>query len=319
MLCGHAQENNQPLFEARDYITGDAFTIQKCLTCGLALTLPFPSTETMGRYYPETYFGDPSQRRFPWAVEKLQRYLYDIRARRVETLVMGPGRRVLDVGCGKGFLLEAFRRRGWKTQGVESSDHSARHGREVLGLDIHVGSLHAKGLSECRFEAAVLWHVLEHFQDPGRLLKELHDLLEPGGVLLVSVPDFGCPESRLTGPGWFHLDVPRHLVHFTRKVLVQHLKEAGFEVAGRIRYSPEYDLFSFVQSSLNRLGLPPNHAYRMLRGRGAKLPDDLDRWWHAPASLGLGLLLGCLGLLWIPLAGWLGMGSTQSYLAKRLP
>ena len=42
-----------------------------------------------------------------------------------------PGR-VLDVGCGRGFLLDAFRRRGWTVEGTEMSDASSAHAREVL-------------------------------------------------------------------------------------------------------------------------------------------------------------------------------------------
>jgi hypothetical protein len=108
-------------------------------------------------------------------------------------------------------------------------------------------------------------------------------------------------------------------VHFTREVLTQLLEEAGFEVVARFRFAPEYDLFSFVQTCLNWLGLPPNLLYRMLRGRDARLPSASCLWWQGPASLGLGLLLGLLGLLWIPLAGLLGTGSTQSYLARKRP
>ena len=315
--CDHARESNRFLYSARDYVSGDDFTIQQCGSCGLAMTKPIPLSDAMGRYYPEEYYGNPAQRRFPGLVEIIQGRLYFYRAWRIGRTVKSSSRRVLDIGCGKGFLLEAFRHQGWTVQGVELSDHSARHAREILGMDVYVGALPDRAMADKRFDAAVLWHVLEHVPDPARLLGEVYDLLNLGGLFLVSVPDFGCPEARLTRSGWFHLDVPRHLVHFTHGTLSTLLKETGFEIVERWRFAPEFDCFSFVQSALNWIGLPPNHLYRLLRGQGAKLPSRRDRWWHVPITLGIALPLALVGLVWVPVMGWLGFGSTLSYLARK--
>ena len=315
--CAHSPESAHALFPARDYITGDDFVIHRCEACGLARTQPTPSPEAIGRYYPDAYYGDVIHRRFPAPVEWLQDRLYAHRARRLEGTIKGASRRVLDIGCGKGFLLRAFRHRGWVAQGVELSEHSARHAREILGLEVHVGALTDAALADKRFDAAVLWHVLEHSPDPARMLGEVHDLLDSGGLLLVSVPNFGSPEARFFTSGWFHLDVPRHLVHFSQETLLALLRESGFEPIERWRFAPEFDLFSFVQSALNGLGLPPNKLYRMLRGQSAKLPYHGERWWHGPLTLGLAFPLTLLGFLWIPLAGWLGLGSTLGLIVQK--
>ena len=231
--------------------------------------------------------------------------------------IRGPIRRVLDIGCGKGFLLKEFQRNGWDVQGVELSDHSARHAREVLGLNIHVGDHWAKAMNDECIDAAILWHVLEHSPDPSQQLQETHRLLVPGGLLLVSVPNFGSLEARLTTSGWFHLDVPRHLAHFTIDSLSTVLQECGYEIVSRMGFAPEYDLFSFVQSSLNRAGLPANHLYRMLRGRGAKLPGPEPRWWYLPLTLALAIPLTLIGLVWVPLLVIWGEGSTLSFFARK--
>ena len=85
------------------------------------------------------------------------------------------------------------------------------------------------------------------------------------------MPNFGSPEARFGRNGWFHLDVPRHLVHFTPATLAAMLAEAGFEPAKVTHLVPEYDLFSFVQTVENRLGLPPNLLYDVLRRAEARL------------------------------------------------
>ena len=184
-------------------------------------------------------------------------------------------------------------------------------------MNIHIGELPHPALTGQRFEAAILWHVLEHSSEPAELLKEVQNLLVPGGVLLVGVPNFGSLEARSSTSGWFHLDVPRHLVHFTRDSLINMMEGAGYEIVTWFRFAPEFDLFSFVQSALNKVGLPANHLYRMLRGRGAKLPGARVLWWHRPLTLGLALPLTLVGLVWIPIAALMGEGSSLGFLVRK--
>jgi len=316
MNCEHRFSPVQNPLNAQDYITGDIFSIHRCVRCGLFLTHPAPPLENIDRYYPKNYYGDTSNRRFPWWVEFLQGQLYVSRVRKLETYSPVKGT-VIDIGCGKGFLLNAFQKKGWKVQGIELSETAARHARVKFGINVHIGSVSNPTFDRESFDAAILWHVLEHTDQPGQMLMDLWPLLKPNGMLLLGVPNWGCPEARLSKSRWFHLDVPRHLAHFTEASLTQLLKNSGFEVVRRFRFAPEFDLFSFVQTSLNRLGLPQNHLYRMLRGHGAKLKHLDDRHWHVIASFLLAIPLALIGLLWIPLAGLFGWGSSLTYLVKK--
>jgi SAM-dependent methyltransferase len=245
----------------------------------------------MSAYYPAAYYGTAASRRFPAAVEWLQRVLYGGRARAVERLAGGKGR-VLDIGCGRGFLLDAFRRRGWSVQGTELDDRSAAHAREVLGLEVETGLPEEWPWPDGHFDAVVMWHVLEHLHEPRLALERARRLLRPRGVLMVGVPNFGSAEARLAGAGWFHLDVPRHVVHLTTEWLEGALDAAGFETRWRSFFAPEFDAFSFVQSAENRLGLRQNLLYDVLRGRGAKLlPGGAGRL-QAAAAVVLAVPLG---------------------------
>src|SRR5687768_7016407 len=125
--CPHPPESQEFLFGARDYITGDRFRVEACGNCGMAFTRPPPAPGELGKYYPPAYYG--GEKRFPAVVERLQRSLYARRALMVEELAGGKGR-VLDIGCGPGFLLRAFRERGWDVHGTEFSEESAAHARE---------------------------------------------------------------------------------------------------------------------------------------------------------------------------------------------
>ena len=315
--CPHPTDRLAPLFPARDYITGDAFQVGTCSACGLAVTSPQPSGEALGRYYPPAYHGDSDDRRFPAPVEALQRLLYRHRAGVVERVAGGKPGRVLDIGCGRGHLLDAFRRRGWEVQGTELTEHSARFPRQVLGLPVHVGPGDALPFEPGSFDAVVMWHVLEHWPDPRLAIAEASRLLRPGGVFMVGVPNFGSPEARLCRAGWFHLDVPRHLCHLTPATLAQALAEVGLEPRRASFFAPEFDAFSFTQSILNRLGLRPNALYDLLRGQGAKVVAGGAEPVQAALSLFLAAPLGILSMPATLLLGLIDQGSSVTVHAVK--
>lgn len=274
--CEHPVAKREKLFTARDYITGDAFDVCRCGGCGFVVTLPAPTEGQIEKYYPAGYYGGTSGRRFPAIVEWLQGALYRGRARAVErVLCRGPGR-VLDVGCGRGLLLRAFRERGWKVEGTELSESAASFARDVLDIPVKVAPAVALPWPDQTFDAVLMWHVLEHLPDPSAALREAARVLQPGGVIFAGAPNFGSPEALWTQDKWFHLDVPRHLTHLTRESLGASLASAGFEVRRVSYFAPEYDCFSFVQSALNRFGLRHNLLYNLLRGRGAKVLQERE-------------------------------------------
>ena len=276
------------LFDAHDYISGDPFEIVQCTNCGLAFTNPVP--QSWHRYYPDSYYGKPDTNRFPAIVEWLQNQLYASRAKRIEHLAGSKPGCVLDIGCGRGYLLRAFQRRGWDVIGTEMSEAAASHARTQLKLPVHVGKLADLNLPAASFDAAGMWHVLEHFERPKDAINEVHRLLRPGGVFLVAVPNFGSLEARAARDKWFHLDVPRHLTHFTSDVLIRSLKHAGFQIESTSDHSLEYDFFSAVQSFLNYAGLRMNWLYTALRDGNVKdLPQFLGHVVCAPAATVFGL------------------------------
>ncbi|MFO1478343.1 MAG: class I SAM-dependent methyltransferase [Verrucomicrobiota bacterium] len=317
--CAHPATRLEPLFPASDYITGHPFKIARCGACGFTITLPQPAPEQMDQYYPAGYYGAPGGRRFPAPVEFLQRRLYAARVSWVESAASNrqPGR-VLDVGCGRGWLLKAFQDRGWQVQGTELSDTASAYAREVLKLPVRIGSLESLNFPAESFDAITLWHVLEHLSDPRSLIEEARRILRPGGVLMIGVPDFGGWEARWTEGKWFHLDVPRHLTHLTRPTLAKALAERGFREVAWHGFAPEYDLFSFVQSLLNRTGLRHNLLYNFLRrGRAKVLQEEGASASQLLATLALAVPLTLIGIPATCIAGLAGKGGTMTVVAVR--
>jgi SAM-dependent methyltransferase len=312
--CGHPSAALRRLFDADDPATGDGFTIARCAYCDLAQTVPAPSSTELDRYYPRGYHS--TTKRYRGGMDRVLGLVHRSRIRSLERLLGGPGS-VLDIGCGPGVLLNQMHSRGWKARGTERSPSAAQQARDVFHLDVRAQDVDELVAEGATFDTVVLWHVAEHLHSPRNTVRGIARLLRPGGILLIAVPNFGSPEARLGRSKWFHLDVPRHLVHFTPATLGALLGAAGFETAKVTYLVPEYDLFSFVQTVENRLGLPPNLLYDVLRKSEARLREGRSGALSAAIAVGLAAPLTVAAAMIAPLAAMARRSATIAVYTVR--
>lgn len=83
---------------------------------------------------------------------------------------------------------------------------------------------------------------------------------------MVAAPNLDSWQAKACGRAWFHLDVPRHLFHFTPSSLERALDQVGLQVASVEFRSFEHDPYGWVQSILNWMKFPNNQLTRMLMG-----------------------------------------------------
>lgn len=138
-----------------------------------------------------------------------------------------PGSRLLDVGCGSGWLLETMQRLGWAVEGVDLDPEAVKAAR-TKGLRVHQGTLAGQQLPAGSFDAVTMSHFIEHVHDPGATLAECRRLLKHGGRLVVVTPNTESLGHRLYGRSWMHLDPPRHLHLFNPDTLSEVVRRAGF-------------------------------------------------------------------------------------------
>jgi SAM-dependent methyltransferase len=226
------------------------FDVLGCDRCGSARTWPALSAEALGSWYPKSYYGAGNVRFNP-LFERLTRWF---RRRRVGVVrrLTKPGP-VLDVGCGRGLTLHFLREAGYQPVGVELSPLAASHARDVLGLDVRTGDFLAQPFASDHFEAVIFWHSLEHMDDSIRALERAWEILKPGGLLVVAVPNIASIQAASTGREWFHLDVPRHYVHFSARGLGDALRQRGFRILSVAHFSMEQNPYGWIQSLLNRV------------------------------------------------------------------
>lgn len=116
-------------------------------------------------------------------------YLAKMEAVRQYLRGLPSGTRVLDAGCGEGVLVDEFHDR-LAIEGVDPNYAAAR---------VRTGSLTGLPYPDGAFDRALCLDVLEHlsFDDQPRALAELHRVLQPGGELLVTVPNLAHLQSRV--------------------------------------------------------------------------------------------------------------------------
>ncbi|MBV9410086.1 MAG: class I SAM-dependent methyltransferase [Acidimicrobiia bacterium] len=194
--------------------------IVECRTCGHGSLREQPSVDAVAAAYAAA--EDPvSLREEDGQVRTADRALAGIER------LTSPGL-VCDVGCWTGSFLVAARNRGWHAVGVEPSSWASARAR-ARGLDVRTAELddHGQAPGSCRL--VVMADVLEHLPDPGHALGVAHELLEPGGVLYLTVPDAGSTLARLLGRRWWSV-LPMHLQYFTRQSLSRLVGSSGFNV-----------------------------------------------------------------------------------------
>lgn len=183
------------------------------------------------------------------------------------------GRRLLDLGCWAGFLLDEARQRGWETVGVEPSAFASAYARERLGLDVRTGGLFTAELAPSSFNAVVLGDVIEHLPDPGAALQRIATQSAPEAVLYLTLPDAGSRVARLLGRRWWSV-IPTHVQYFTRNSIAVLLARTGWELLA-LHTAPK--AFT-VRYYLSRIGGYSKPAASALVGL-AELTGVADRLW----------------------------------------
>ncbi len=140
----------------------------------------------------------------------------------------GNGRSLLDIGAYIGVFVEVASRSGWDAWGVEPSDWAAAEAQRH-GLNVIPGTQFAPELAGRQFDVLTMWDVIEHVNDPKGEVQRSHELLRPGGVLVLHTMDIDSLVARLMGSRWPWL-MDMHLHYFSQKTMHAMLEDVGFEV-----------------------------------------------------------------------------------------
>jgi 2-polyprenyl-3-methyl-5-hydroxy-6-metoxy-1,4-benzoquinol methylase len=200
--------------EARPAFEKSGYNFRRCAACGLVFASPYPTAEQLAAYYndptrtpTEDYFNKAASRRRRAALRAMRFFCY-----------VFPGKSVLDLGCGGGFMVEAFARLGAKASGLDISAGAIAYAKKHFPAGTFycepMPAFAARGL---QYDFVFSSEVLEHVPGPDELLTTLAAVTKPGGYLHISSPDAGHPLVPANIAEWDQVAPPEHIQLFTRE------------------------------------------------------------------------------------------------------
>lgn len=220
----------------KSYQRGNAIVID-CQSCGHAHLYPVPTIEELENFYQNTYFEEVKT---DWTKDQLEEQnFWDInfedKRNTLEQLLPSDSRRILDIGCGNGLFLKYYQRHGWEVMGIEPSTAMAKYAEEIGIPVINNAIENIVPDSLEKFDVVNLSFVLEHVSDPKAVLSWANSVLNPGGVVLIEVPnefnEFQMAINKFYDKEMWWISAPDHINYFNFDTLASLLKRIGYEVA----------------------------------------------------------------------------------------
>ncbi len=215
----------------------NGFDVIECKACGFAHVIPIPDEQLHMRYYEKDFYQSKNNYIEKhkedlewWSIEHNEKYdFFDF------GLAERKPKRILDIGSGPGYFLKVGKDRGWDTTGIEPSESAYIYATEKLGLNILNAYFSKENYKNFgRFDVIHMNIVLEHILDPRRFLSLAYEILEPAGLICVTVPNDYNPLQKVVvtylkkHPWWV---VPEeHINYFNHKSLFTLLENTGFKV-----------------------------------------------------------------------------------------
>lgn len=230
----------------------DIYQIRKCGKCDSIYTY-FNHEVNMSEYYDEKdYTVRDTKKSIFFKIQKLE---YARVIKRMMKICATPAPSILDFGSGKGLFMHFAKEMGCSVKGVESSKPRAHYARKHFDLEVNTDYYSSGSVFNTKFDALTLFHVIEHIDRPTELLNNLvQDNLKPGGLLVLEVPNFGSWQSNWAGNTWLHLDVPRHISHFTKSSLKKVLENDGLRIVRQEYFSIHLGIIGMMQTIFSWFG-----------------------------------------------------------------
>ena len=138
-------------------------------------------------------------------------------------------KKIVDIGAGSGLFLETAREKDWDVSGVEFNQKAVESIRSK-NIEVFDQPLEDGIYKENSVQVVTLWEVLEHINHPNIFLKQVWNILEESGILLICVPNINALVTRLLHEKARTFGGSSHVNFFSIKTLSQIVEKVGFKV-----------------------------------------------------------------------------------------
>ena len=174
--------------------------------------------------------------------------------------------RVLDFGCGKGIHLLILSKLLPRKEflGIELDDERRKFSAKLVPNVVVLPGLHGLSLNQ-KFDTIYSIHVFEHITNFHAVFMSLVERLNPGGELILEVPNFKSIASQISGDFWAHYTPEYHVNHFSKFSLFR----LGSEASVKSKLVGTFSLYHGINSNLSMilflLGIRRANIYKDLK------------------------------------------------------
>ncbi len=172
--------------------------------------------------------------------------------------------RLLDFGCGKGHFLFSARKKGWNVKGIETSRPRAGYAKDVYKLDVLTDVYERGQIGDSKMDVITFFHVVEHLPSPEELVSNItKENLSEHSLMIMEVPNYGSLQSKIAGHRWLHLDIPRHLSHFTRERIGDLVRQLNYDIVRVQNFSIHLGVLGMAQALMSWVGYHGNILHEL--------------------------------------------------------
>lgn len=194
--------------------------LTKCGDCGFVFIERIPTLDELNQHYFAYSYG--KEQHLPQAtIDSFEKLLDTFEPYRKTN-------RMLDVGCGQGWLLERAKMRGWDVFGTEYSETAVSICTN-RGIKMYQGVLNPLTMQENDFDVIISSEVLEHINNPQEELKNIYQLLRKEGLFYFTTPNFDCILRYMLKADYNIIVYPEHLSYYTKSTMNKMLTSVGFK------------------------------------------------------------------------------------------
>ena len=206
-------------------------TLLKCENCGFIFLEDFSIT-ALEKEYQNNYYLQNFKR------EEHVLYLNQLRLNKINFFI-NKNISVLDIGCGKGYILFLLKKKVKSIFGTEINNAS------VLNLKKENFEIYNNFEEINRtFDLITIYHVLEHVPEPVLFLDQAQRILSVNGKIVIEVPNIDSFGFRKNKEKWFYLQ-KEHLCYFNEKSLEKLLKDLNLRIVKKYKFG------GFIVTKLN--------------------------------------------------------------------
>jgi len=266
---------------------------------------PPPCDEELRVYYEQKYYQEGhGSYEISYTDEEIR--FFRLKARMIyrkasQLTKTAEGKKLMDIGCGEGWLMDEFHKHGCSVFGLDFSCHGMKNFHPHLVPFLEQGNIYNllqnKTEKAETFDFIVCANVIEHVKDPVGLLLQMKRLMHKESLLIIVTPnDFSQLHQHLLEKKiisrQFWLCYPDHLSYFNKDSMIALLSDLGFCVRSVVADNPiDLNLLNDNSNYIEDTNKGKNtHFFRIRTDNflGGIDPDKLLQIYEILGSMGVG-------------------------------